>query len=354
MSTQINVNEKLASIIILNYNGKKFLRQCLDSLLIQTYINFEIILVDSGSTDGSIEFVKENFTDERIKLFRLEKNLGFAGGNNFGFKQSSGSYIVLLNNDTIVEKNWLEELVKSIDKFENAGIVQSLIKIENIPEKYYKKNGSINFLGHNVMEVFPIDDNGKGIILLAGGASLIFKRELLKEDRIFPDEYFLYSEDTYLSLYSSFLGKTNYHNAKSVVHHLGSGTTKNQDKKLITFYQERNRILNFLIFFKISFLLKIVPYLIFNLLFKMFISIFFRRYSFRGIIKSYYWILTNLPYIKKERKKISGIKLAPDEKVISLLTYKLFNGNNILERYINYLSKLYCIIMSIKTVEFKK
>lgn len=345
---------ELVSIIILNFNGKKYIQNCINSVLKQTYSNFEIILVDNGSTDGSIEFVKENFSDERIKLFRLEKNLGFAGGNNFGFKYSSGSYIVLLNNDTIVEKNWLKELVKSIDKFENAGIVQSLIKTENIPEKYYKKNGSINFLGHNIMEVFPIDDNGKGIILLAGGASLIFKRGLLKEDRIFPEEYFLYSEDTYLSLYSIFLGKTNYHNSKSVVHHLGGGTTKNQDRKFITFYQERNRILNFLIFFKVSFLLKIVPYLVLNLLFKIFISIIFKRYSFLGIIKSYYWILNNLQYIKNEREKISGFKLVPDEKVISLLTYKLFNGNNILERFINYLSKLYCIILRIKTVEFIK
>ncbi|MCX7833769.1 MAG: glycosyltransferase family 2 protein [Ignavibacteria bacterium] len=346
--------DNFVSVIILNFNGRDYLYPCLDSVLKQTYKNFEVIFVDNGSDDDSVEFVKQNFKDGRIRIFQLNSNLGFAGGNNFGLKQSKGDLIVLLNNDTKVERNWLKELVDSINIFDNAGLVQSLIKTENIPERYYMKNGSINFLGHNIMEVFPIDENGKGMILLAGGASLIFRRDLLKEDKIFPEEYFFYSEDTYLSLYSLFSGKINYHNSKSIVYHSGSKTIKSQNKILITFYQERNRILNFLIFFKLSFLLKIIPYFIFNFIVKILISTVTNKYSLLGIIRSYYWILTNLKFVKRERERISRLKLVPDEKVIGLLTYKLFNGNNILERIINVLSKLYCILMRIKTYEFIK
>ncbi len=343
----------LVSIIILNYNGKDLLKNCINSVLNQTYTNFEIIFVDNGSTDDSCKFVNENFNDKRIKAFQLKNNLGFAGGNNFGLKQCKGNLIVLLNNDTIVDIHWLEELVFSINNFDNAGIVQSLIKTEGIPERYYKKNGSINFLGHNIMEIFPIDESGKGIVLLTGGASLIFKKELLKDNKIFPDEYFLYAEDTYLSFYSTFLGKINYHNSNSLVNHLGNTTVRKQDKKLISFYQERNRILNFLIFFKLKFLLKIFPYLLLNFIIKFTISLLSNKYSLIGIIKSYLWLISNIKWIKQERNRISKIKNVHDEIVIKLLTYKLFNGNNIFEKFINYLSRIYCIIANIKTVEFK-
>ena len=100
----------LISIIIVNYNGKKWLQKCLDSLLCQTYNNFEIIFVDNGSSDDSVEFVNNNYKDERIKIIKSDKNLGFAGGNNLGIDNSKGEYILLLNNDTWVEFDFLEKL----------------------------------------------------------------------------------------------------------------------------------------------------------------------------------------------------------------------------------------------------
>ncbi|MBN1633700.1 MAG: glycosyltransferase family 2 protein [Ignavibacteria bacterium] len=343
------------SIIILNYNGKHYLKECIDSVLSQSYRDFEIILVDNGSSDGSIEYVKQQFNDDRLKIFSTGENLGFTGGNNFGFCYANGDYIVLLNNDTVVEKNWLEELINSVKNFENAGLVQSLVLTEGIPDKYYQKNGTVNLLGHNIMEIFGIDMNGNGEIFLASGSSLIFYKNILKQkNEIFPEEYFLYSEDTYLSLYSIFSGRRNYHTSKSVVHHKGSGTTKKEKTSIITFYQERNRILNFLIFFNFYILIRLIPYFFLNFLLKLVLSLISNRYSFKGILKSYFWILSNPGTIKSRRREIKKIKIAKDRDVLLFLSCKLFNGNNIFEIIVNNISKTYCLITGLRTVEFIK
>jgi GT2 family glycosyltransferase len=184
----------MVSILILNYNGKEYLEECLLSVLSQSYTDFEIILYDNCSSDGSVEYVKENFNDKRIKTISSEINHGFAGGNNEALKYASGDLIVLLNNDTVVDKEWLSELIKCLNESENAGMVQSLVITEGIPKKYYEKNGTINLFGHNIMEVFEIDKNGIGEIFQVNGCSLIIKKKLLDViGGLFPYEYFAYA-----------------------------------------------------------------------------------------------------------------------------------------------------------------
>jgi len=112
------------SVIVLNWNGKHFLKSCLSSLLQQTYKNYEIVFVDNGSTDGSIDFVKKTFKGEsKIKIVALMRNYGFSKGNNVGFKHSKGKYVILLNNDTEVQPNFVEELVKVAESDEKIGSV---------------------------------------------------------------------------------------------------------------------------------------------------------------------------------------------------------------------------------------
>jgi GT2 family glycosyltransferase len=98
------------SIVIPNYNGKHFLSGCLSSLRDQTYDNFEIIIVDNGSSDGSVDFIHENFPS--VKVIETGKNLGFAGGTNAGIRVAQGEYILTLNNDTMVDTRFLEEIQK--------------------------------------------------------------------------------------------------------------------------------------------------------------------------------------------------------------------------------------------------
>ncbi|MBK8382120.1 MAG: glycosyltransferase [Ignavibacteria bacterium] len=112
-------------------------KDCITSLFNQTFTDFEIIFVDNNSSDGSYDFMKENYDSEKISLIRSEINLGFAGGNNLGFRHCKGELIVLLNNDTVTDKHWLKGLVECIESDEKTGIVQSLVITRGIPMKYY-------------------------------------------------------------------------------------------------------------------------------------------------------------------------------------------------------------------------
>ena len=115
----------LVSVIIVNFNGKEFLQRCLPSVF---EINFpkskyEVIVVDNDSKDMSVNYINKHFPD--VVLIQSEKNLGFSGGNNLGATYAKGKYIVLLNNDTVVDKNWLKYLVDHIESDENIAAVNS-------------------------------------------------------------------------------------------------------------------------------------------------------------------------------------------------------------------------------------
>jgi GT2 family glycosyltransferase len=115
----------LISIIIVNYNGKSFLKNCLDSVLNQSLAKnkYEIIVVDNDSTDNSVTFIKRYYP--QVKLIESNENLGFAGGNNLGVQHALGKYIVLLNNDTRVDKHWLRQLLERIESDPSIAAVNS-------------------------------------------------------------------------------------------------------------------------------------------------------------------------------------------------------------------------------------
>jgi GT2 family glycosyltransferase len=342
----------MVSIIILNYNGKAFLKDCIDSILKQTYSDYEIILFDNSSTDDSVNFLNDNYKTNKVKVIVSEKNLGFSGGNNEALKHSQGEYIVLLNNDTIVEENWLEELVKAVNIDSSVGIAQSLVYTEGIPLKYYEMNGTLNLFGHNVMSFFNIGADGIGDIFMVTGCSFIIKREVLNSVHgLFLDEYFAYAEDSYLSFKIKFAGYRSIHNSRSVVHHLGGATMKKYKSRFVTYYQERNRILNFLIFFSDSFRRKYYPYLLFNISLKFLYSVFFRKYSFAGIVKAYYWIFTNSEWIEKQRIETNKIKKVSEDDVLKVLSGKVANGDNLIETILNKISLTYLKLVNIKVFE---
>ena len=342
------------SVIILNYNGIDFLENCIKSLLVQSFTDFEIIFVDNGSIDGSINFVKSKFKDERLKLYSTGNNLGFTGGNNYGLKYAKGEYVVLLNNDTEVDKDWLKYLVETLNSDSNIGAVQSLVKTEGIPDKYYLKNGTLNLLGHNIMEVFDINENGIGEIFQLNGCSFIIKKELIELlGGLFPDTYFAYAEDSYLSFKLKFAGYKILHTSKSKVKHAGSATTKDYRSSFRTYLQERNRLMNFLVFFSRGFRIKYYPILLKNFVFKILLSAFPGKYSFKGILKAYFDLYKRRKWIASERESVNEFKKIDEKEVIKMLSGKMFNGDNFIEKYFNFFSLLYCRIVNIRTIEFK-
>lgn len=330
------------SIIILNYNGKQFLKECLESVLVQSYSEFEIILFDNASTDGSVEFVTSSFTDKRIKIFSSDENLGFAGGNNEALKHCTGDLIVLLNNDTKSETEWLRHLVKAV----HAGntIASSFVRTKGIPEKYYETNGSVSYLMYNIMNVFPeIEDE-----IYPNGCSLIFRKSEVGEP--FDSDYFYYGEDVYLGLWARFNGMKVKFVKDSVVHHYGGGTDTKNSKK--TFYTERNKFLNLYLFFSGFFVLRVLPYIALYHTARTVSSFFSPRVSFTGTLKAYIWFYFNIPVILKKRRELRKSFKAHEKEVIRYISSKVVNDGSALKRLINGLSYCYSRLVGIKPAEY--
>ena len=141
------MNLPYVSIIIVNYNGKQFIEKCVSSILSIDYpsTKYEVIVVDNNSVDGSIELIENKFRG--IQIVRLKRNLGYVGGVNTGEKYAKGAYVVVLNNDLIVEKKWLIELIRPMIINSNVGICTSKTLLMDNPSIIDGVGSTNNILG---------------------------------------------------------------------------------------------------------------------------------------------------------------------------------------------------------------
>ena len=194
----------LVSVIILNYNGRDYLGNCLDSVLKSQYANFEVILVDNASTDRSLIDAQDTYgVDPRLKIVRNSSNLGFSGGNNVGFEYCSGEYIVFLNNDTIVEEDWLANLVDAMQNDSSIGLAQSKIIMMDTEEiqnagwlfsNYLVRKHALGEKKPRKVEFEPVFE-----VSVASGASMIARRALIDEVGLFDEKIPFFYDDTLLS-----------------------------------------------------------------------------------------------------------------------------------------------------------
>ena len=207
------------SFIIINWNGRKFISSCIDSILNQSNKSFEVIIVDNASTDGSVNFLKKQFPE--VKIVELKKNYGFATGNNIGFKESSGEYIALINNDAVLDKSWLENMVSMIEGSKQTGFCSSKIIITNtddidsIGDKF-----TTAFAGTKVGE-YQSHKNFLKPIKMHGvcAAAALYKREMINDIGFFHDIFFLNHEDTDLNMRAWLSGWKCYFTPDAIAYH---------------------------------------------------------------------------------------------------------------------------------------
>src|SRR3990172_8635572 len=174
---------KTISVIIANLNGEQYLADCLQSLSDQTFRDFEVIVVDNGSTDGSLALLKKDFP--WVKVIALEKNTGFARGNNIGFDASSAKYAATLNNDTLADRKWLEALYEAAEADRDIGMVASKIflgregkKLDSAGMLIYP-DGMSRQRGHGETDHAQFD--GIREVLFPSACAALYRREMLQE-----------------------------------------------------------------------------------------------------------------------------------------------------------------------------
>lgn len=230
------------SIIILNWNGKQLLQECLDSLAAQTCRDFETILVDNGSTDGSTAYVREHYP--WVRLVTLPENTGFSGGNNRGLAECHGDYIVTLNNDTKVDPGFLAELLRSAEADPRVGMVAAKIlnffetgRIDSVGIRATTAGLGVN-RGVGEADRGQYDTSDEVFGPCAGAA--LYRRAMLDEVGFFDTAFFAYYEDTDLAWRAQLAGWRCVTAPGAVVYHVHSATSGRMSP--FTVYQvQRNK-----------------------------------------------------------------------------------------------------------------
>jgi GT2 family glycosyltransferase len=236
------------SVIIVNWNGERFLERCLAALMIQTVQPHEIILVDNASTDSSLEIVR-SFTS--VRLLALSENTGFARGNNLAIKLSSvtSEWIALLNPDAFADPCWLESLLTAAQRNPGFDIFGSKLLNAGNPTLIdgtgdaYNISGLVWRMGHGMLASSTSDDELE--IFSPCAAAALYRRSDLLEVGGFDEDYFCYVEDVDLGFRLRLTGRRCLYVPQSVVHHVGSGTTGGQHSNFSVYYGHRNLIWTF-------------------------------------------------------------------------------------------------------------
>ena len=256
-----HVQSKTASIIIPNYNGKQYLADCLDSLQHLDFPpeQFEVLVVDNGSSDGSGAFVSSQYPD--VLVIQAERNLGFAGGCNLGISRARGRYMVLLNNDTVVDAAWLKELVAVAEKDELAAIVGSKLLFKNKPEEiqnagsYLTTRGDGGDIGTHEVDLGQYDTTRE--VMAVCGASMLIKRTLIETIGALDEDFVAYYEDVDLCYRARLHGLKVVFAPMSVVYHVHAATSGEWSPQF-AFLVFRNKLLMHLKNSPIGFLLKVL------------------------------------------------------------------------------------------------
>lgn len=268
------------SIIIPNWNGKQYLRDCLQSLEKQSFRNFEIIVVDNGSEDGSIEMVVEQYP--QVKILALKKNEGFCKAVNIGIRASKAPYVILLNNDTRVDRMFVREMLVGIRKRKNCFSCQAKMLQMSCPKLIDDAGDFYSAFGWAFAD-------GKGKhqkkyqrekkIFSACAGAAIYRRKILEEIGLFDESHFAYLEDMDIGYRANVCGYENWLLPKAKVYHVGSGTTGSRHNGFKVKYSARNNL--YLIYKNMPWwqIIWNLPFLLTGFLIK---GIFFERKGFGG------------------------------------------------------------------------
>ena len=313
------------SIVIPHWNNVDVLSECLESILNTDFENFETIVVDNASTDNSVASVRSNYPN--VKLIENDKNYGYAGGCNIGAEAASGDFLIFLNNDTVQEKDWISNLIKTINSDDKIAAVQP--KILN----YYDRNvfdyaGGSG--GHMDIYCFPFargrifsfqenDEgqyNNKEKCFWSSGTCFMVQRELFEKVGGFDESFFAHMEEIDLCWRLYAMGFEVWVEPDSVVYHKNALTLPMHSHKKY-YLNHRNSLLMLLGNYSIKNVFLIgIPRLILEKIACLYSILKLDWRHFTAILRSLFWIIFHPNVIMKKRKSFSKIRTTTDKKIM--------------------------------------
>lgn len=304
-----------SSLIIVSYNSRIYLQECLSSVLANSGVASEILLVDNASGDGSADFVAQNFPE--VRLIRNQHNSGFAAANNQAAKLAQGRYIVALNPDTKVSDGWLEALLQPFADDPKVGLTTPKILMLNNPAKVNTCGNTVHYSGLTTCRgLDSLADNpelAQGCEVSAvSGACFAIRRELWEKLGGFDENFFTYLEDTDLSLRARLAGYKTMYVPQSVVYH----DYANRFSSAKIYYLERNRLLMLGKSFELKTLLWLLPALVLTEIITWGYALLNGWAGIKAKIRAYWWLLHNLGLVREKRKATQLLRRVSDKTLL--------------------------------------
>ena len=312
----------LVSVIVVNWNGKELLQDCLGALQRQTYRCFTVILVDNGSNDGSVEFVNSYYPD--IKTISLPDNVGFSAANNIAIKTVNTRYVALLNNDAVPHPSWLEELVETLEAHPHVGFAASKMLYYDNPEIIDRAGDSYTRAGAGLLRgrAEPASSyNKQEWIFGACAAAALYRTRMLRDIGLFDEDFFLLYEDVDLSFRAQLRGYKCLCVPEAIVHHKVSSSII-YDSPTSVYYGHRNLEWVYIKNMPAGLILKtIFPHIIYDMAAFFYFTACGRSKDF---IKAKLDALKGLKKALKKRRQIQRSRIVDDDYIWSLLEKELF------------------------------
>ena len=327
---------QLVSIVIVNYNGEKILKDCLKSLARVTYQKLEVIVVDNSSHDNSLFVIndfKKDFPRIILKIIKNKRNVGFAEGNNIALPHATGEFVLLLNNDTKVTPSFLHVLVHEINLNKLTGIVQPKIFFTDTGKL---QSGGALFTNIGFLYYFGFgknpnanEYNNQAQIFSANGACMLIRRSVIDEVGLFDDDFFAYYEETDFCQRVLMAGYSIFYIPDAYIFHKGGQTAKKRKESFIFFHSFKNRIASVIKNFEFFYAIKFLTY--YMLIYFLLICYYFVKLRIDlslAIIRAIAWNVFHVydtiqkrKFIQKNNRKIRDREYLPRLSIQMPLRY---------------------------------
>ncbi len=287
------LDKPLVSVVIANWNRKDDLREAIKSIYNQTYKNVEIIVVDNHSTDGSIEMVQKEFPDVKL-IVMPNSSYGACETLNIGIASASGEYVVVMDNDAVLEKNWIELVVEKFKKNEKVGIIGS--KIIN----YYTKN--VEWVYARPVEEW-VDKEFKTSVF--HGAAVAFRKSVIDKVGYYPKDYFIYGNEFALSAKVINVSYDVIYYPKLVAYHKANYIFKKSERSF--YYSTRNTLQNILRYLPIRIAIKSLFITLLGQIGAL--LLLYKGKYIKGYLKGLIEVVSMIPEIIKNRQPILNVEI---------------------------------------------
>ncbi len=315
-------------IVILNYNGKKFLESCIPSLFECTYPNKQIYLLDNHSTDDDVSFVQANFPS--VKIIRNPENNGYCAAYNLAFNACNGKYIVCLNNDVTVKPDWIEHLVSLAETDAQIAAIQPKI-VSYFDETQFEYAGASGgmmdvygfpFLRGRIFKTIEKDEgqyNDIREIFWTSGAAMFLRRSALDKSGVLDETIVHHMDEIDLCWRLRLQGFRLLVQPASVIKHIGGATIQTNSYKKV-YWNHRNSIYIMIKNYGIKNVWTKVPvHILLDYVAVAQSALTLNFTTVRGILAAHLWLLLNLPLILRKRKEVQQKRLLPDQTIMPFL-----------------------------------